>query len=394
VKVDADGDGRSELREIYTSGEKLLSNEIADRQPFHVICPHPLPHKHFGQSSAEKVEDVQEVRSTLVREVHNNLYHTNRPSHNVWEQGIGENTMDDLLTTKVGAIRRFARPVQESYQATTVPFAAAAAFPIIEMWDKVKRDRTGITIDSEALSPEALKHVQSTVLAPSIEKGMAKIETIVRIFAETGFKSLFLHLHELTQKHQQKAQVVKLRNKWVQVDPREWRNRRDMTVNIGLGIGTREQNLLHLQAIRASQKDAIKQGWGNLVVTPQNWYRVDAELVKNAKLQDPALYFTNPGQNMAPPPNQEQIKLQQQQQALAAQEQKLEQRRQQLDDQQAKLNMLELRLNHSIEQRELQRKIDRDKDDFQVAMDEIRNELLDIRLKHKQASDRPAKPAN
>jgi hypothetical protein len=231
-------------------------------------------------------------------------------------------------------------------------------------------------------------------LAPSIEKGMAKIETIVRIFAETGFKSLFLHLHELTQKHQQKAQVVKLRNKWVQVDPREWRNRRDMTVNIGLGIGTREQNLLHLQAIRASQKDAITQGWGNLVVTPQNWYRVDAELVKNAKLQDPALYFTNPGQNMAPPPNQEQIKLQQQQQALAAQEQKLEQRRQQLDDQQAKLNMLELRLNHSIEQRELQRKIDRDKDDFQVAMDEIRNELLDIRLKHKQASDRPAKPAN
>jgi hypothetical protein len=385
MKVDADGDGRAERREIYTSGKKLLSNEIVDRQPFHVICPHPLPHKHFGQASAEKVMDVQEVKSTLVRQIHNNLYRTNRPSHAVWDQGMNENTMDDLLTVSVGSINRFARPPSEAYMPMTVPFTAGATFPMLEWWDKAKRDRTGITIDSEALSPEALKHVQSTVLAPSLEKGMAKIETIARIFSETGIKSLFLHIHELVQKHQPKAQMAKLRNKWVQVDPRQWRTRRDMTVNIGLGIGTREQNLLHLNAINARQREAVEMGWGGLTVTPQNWYRASAEMVKNANLKDPAFYFSDPGNQMAPPPGKEQLALQQQQQQLVAQEQKLDQRRQQLDAQKAQQAQKEMDLEHQREMLEIRRKQEKDKDEFTIANEQLRNQLLEITLKYSQA---------
>src|SRR5690606_16950962 len=59
IRVDADGDGRSELLQVFTAGDRLLSKEPVDRQPFHVICPHPLPHKHFGLSTAEKVMDIQ-----------------------------------------------------------------------------------------------------------------------------------------------------------------------------------------------------------------------------------------------------------------------------------------------------------------------------------------------
>jgi hypothetical protein len=115
IRVDFDGDGRSELRQVITANGKVLTNEEADRSPFHVISPHPQPHKHFGKSSADKVMDIQVVNSTLVRQMLTNLYHTNNPSHAVWEQGIGENTIDDLLTTRVGGIKRFSRPPSESY---------------------------------------------------------------------------------------------------------------------------------------------------------------------------------------------------------------------------------------------------------------------------------------
>jgi hypothetical protein len=388
IKVDADADGRAERREIFVADQKILSNEIVDRQPFHVISPYPLPHKHFGQASAEKAMDIQENGSTLVRQIHNNLYHTNNPSHNVWEQGIGENTMDDLLTTRVGSVRRFARPVAESYSTTSIPFTAGATFPMLEWWDKVKRDRTGVMAQADALNPDALKHVQTTALAPVIEKGMAKIETIARIFAETGIKSLFLHIYELVQKHQQKVQIARLRNKFVPVDPRQWRNRRDMTVNIGLGIGTREQNLLHLNAIWEKQTQMLQAGMMNLTVTPQNLYRTASEFVKNANLKAGGFYFSDPGQAQGPPPNEEQLKLQQQQQALIAKEQQMEQRRQQLDAQKAQQAQAELQLEHQREMLELERKREADKDHYRIENEKLRNQLLEIQLKYDQPQPR------
>ena len=176
IKVDFDGDGRSELRQIFTAGNKLLGNEPSDGQPFHVITPQPLPHKHFGRATAERVMDVQEVNTTLTRQVLDNLYHTNNPSHAVWEQGIGEHTLDDLLTTQVGSIKRFARPVQESYSQITVPFTAGQTFPMLEFFEKVKRDRTGIASDGEGLSPEALKNIQQSVLNSATDLARMKIE--------------------------------------------------------------------------------------------------------------------------------------------------------------------------------------------------------------------------
>jgi hypothetical protein len=390
VRVDRNGDGKAELLQVFRAGGKNLEIEDADSQPFSVISPQPLPHKHFGRPPAEKLMAGQEISSTLVRQILMNLYQTNNPERNVWEQAIGENTMDDLLTRRVGKVNRFSRPVGEAVSVDVVPFTAAATFPMLEYFDKVKRDRVGVQSNSDALSPEALKHVQTTALAPVMERGMAGIETIARTFAETGIKSLFLRIHELNRKHQNKAQVARLRNRWVPVDPADWRTRYDMTVNIGLGIGTREQNLLHLNAIWEKQTQMIAEGNMNLTVTPQNRFMVAKEFVKNAKLKGAELYFKDPGQQMGPPPNPEQIKLQQQQQALAQQEQQIDARRQQLDAQKAQLAQQQMQLDHQHEMAELKRKVEADKDNFAIENEKLRNELLEIRLKYSQ----PATQAN
>lgn len=375
IRVDFDGDGRSELRQVFTAGNKVLSNEPADRQPFHVNSPQPLPHKHFGRATAEKVMDVQEVQTTLLRQVLDNLYHTNNPSHAVWEMGISENTLDDLLTTRVGSIKRFARPVAESYAPITVPFTAAATFPMLEFWDKVKRDRTGISSDGEGLSPEALKNIQTTVLAASVDLSKMKVEAIARIFAETGIKSLFLHIHELLQKHQKKADIVKLRNQWIQVDPQSWRTRRDVTVNIGLGIGSREQNLLHLNAIWEKQKEIAANGGFGVLLDPIHIYNTAAELVKNANLKNPEMFFKNPGDTAAGAPADPQGELAAMQAQLAARQQELEARSLQLDAQ-------KMALQHQRDMMDLDRKRQADADKLAVEMEKIANQLTELELTH------------
>src|SRR3546814_14180389 len=84
-------------------------------------------------------------------------------------------------------------------------------------------------------------------------QSMMRIKLIARIFAETGIKELFLHIHELLRKHQDKAKTVRIRNKWVTVDPRNWKTRNDMTVNVALGTGSKQKQLLLLNALLERQ---------------------------------------------------------------------------------------------------------------------------------------------
>lgn len=373
IKVDIEETGHGELMQIFTAGGKILSKEPADRQPFHVISPQPLPHKHFGRATAEKVMDIQEINSTLLRQVLMNLYHTNNPSHAVWEQGMGEHTLSDLMSTEVGGIKRFRRPVGESWQPITIPFTAGNTFPMLEFFDKAKRDRTGVSSDSEGLSPEALKNIQTTVLAQATDIARMKVEAVARIFAETGIKSLFLHIHELVMKFQQKADIVKLRNKWVPVNPQEWRTRKDMTVNIGLGIGTREQNLLHLNAIWEKQKEGLVAG----ITKPKDFFNTASEIVKNANLKQPEMFFTDPGNAEMPQQSDEQIQLAQQQLQLQAKQQQLDGQKQQID--QAKLM-----LQHQREMDKLSVQQQANEDRFTVDMEKIRNVITELELKFDQ----------
>ena len=369
TEIDMNADGIAERWQVFTANQMLLSKTIVDRQPFHVVTPYPLPHKHFGLSVADKVMDIQEINSTLIRQTHNNLYHSNNPSHAIWEQAIGENTLDDLLTTRVGSYKRFTRPPAESYAPMVVPFTAQSSFQMIEYWAKIKQERTGVSGEGEGLTPEALKNIQQSVLMQAVDLAKMKIEAVVRVMAETGIKSLFLHIHELLQKHQDKIQVVKLRDEWVPIDPREWRTRENMTVNIGLGIGTREQNLMHLNAIGEVQEKMANTKLMGITVTPKNLYNTAVEIVRNAGLKSAEKYFTDPGDTPVPSDDDATGALAQQQAALAERQQLLQVREQ---------NMLmerdAMRHQEAMQKTMLQFQTDTEKN--RIAQEKVNNELF------------------
>lgn len=379
VKLDFDGDGRSELRQIFVAGNTVLSNEEVDKQPFHVISPKPLPHKHFGRSKAEEVQDLQKINSTLVRQTHDNLYHTNNPSHAVWEQAMTENTLDDMLTTRAGSIKRFGRPVNESYATISLPFTAQSSFDMIAYWDRIKRERSGIKPEGEGLTPDSLKHIQTSVLSQATEMSQQKVEAVVRIFAETGIKSLFLHIHELLQKHQRKEEVVELRNEFVAVNPQEWRTRKNMKVRIGLGVGTKLQNLIHLNSLWEKQMQAVQLGATDMIA-PKDLYNTGREIAKNSSLNNPDNYWTDPGGA----PFGQTPQIQQAQQIIQQLQQQLQDR-----DHQTKLREQEIdrEKNQLQHQRELEKLVlEREKIDNELfaKMEELKNELTQMELKHNQ----------
>lgn len=377
IKLDLTGNGKVELRHVMTAGNELLLNESVDRQPFHIISPQPLPHKFFGRATAEKVMDVQAVNTTLVRQMLDNYYHTNNPGHAVWEQGIGDDTLDDLMTTEIGSIKRFAQRPSDSYMPITVPFVAGNAFTALEYFDKVKRDRTGVQADSDGLNPEQLKNIQQSVLTQANDLSRMKIETIARIFAETGIKSLFHHIHELIRKHQDFERVISLRGQIVPVDPREWKDRHNVTVNIGLGIGSKETKLLQLQAIWEKQLAFAQTNQMGLTVTPRNMFNTAAEIVKNAGMKDPNRFFSNPGDQLAPPQPDEMVQLQQQQLQV-------QQRQQQLDAQELQLKEMKMMLDQQAKQRDRQQDDAHHNDEIMIELEKLRNAVTEMELKYQE----------
>jgi hypothetical protein len=238
------------------------------------------------------------------------------------------------------------------------------------------------------LSPEALKNIQTTVLSQAIDVARGKVEAIARIFAETGIKSLLLHIHELMLKHQKKEEIIELRGEYIPVDPREWKTRKDMTVTVGLGMGSKEQNLLHLQNIAAVQEKMVTGGGAGLLVKPKHLYNTAAEMVRNANLRHPELFFADPGDGEFPPQEGGDGE-----QAVAMEMIKVERERTQLDGQKAQLKsqqeqfalqqkVADMQAKHEREVASLQLEAKRVQGDLMVRMEQIANQLTEMELKY------------
>lgn len=288
IRVDYDGDGIAELRKITYAGENILDNEECDRIPFEAITPIIMSHKFFGLSVYDIINDLQLIKSTLLRGMLDNIYLTNNPRT---EAAEGTNLDDLLEPARPGGVVRTKMP--GLVRTLDIPFVAGASFPMLEYLDKVRHQRTGV---SENMMGQNQAMLNDT--AHGIERLMsaaeARVELIARIFAETGVKGLFRQIHELTQKHQNKAKVVQLRNKWVTVDPREWRDRVNLTVKVGLGTGDRMKLSEAMGEVLIMQEKLMAGGGMGTLVTPKNIYNAVNDFAKYKGLNDAQAYFTDP----------------------------------------------------------------------------------------------------
>jgi hypothetical protein len=297
IRIDEDDDGIAELRRIVYVGSEILEDEEVDYIPFHSLCPIPIPHKFFGQSLADRTMDIQLQKSTITRQSLDNLYLTNNSRVGAVD---GQVNMDDLLNATPGGVIRMKNP--NALVPLTVQSTFGQAMPMLEYLDAVQAKRTGVSDAQAGLDPDVLSNVTATAVAAMMKSNSGKLELIARIFAETGMKSLFKGILHLLGKYQDKPKIVRMRGKYVTFDPRTWANEYDITINVGLGSGDREQKLAMLQMVLAKQEQIIQQyGPSNPLVSIGQYRNTLAKFIESAGFKD-ANEFMNeitPEQNAA-----------------------------------------------------------------------------------------------
>jgi hypothetical protein len=251
IRIDVDGDGEAELVRACYAGDqngKLLDWEVwEDEHPFDDIKCEPIPHRWDARSQADETIDIQDIKTVLQRQLLNNTYWVNNPQQAV----IGDVKNPESLTDP-----QFGQPVMMKSGGSVValerPYIGDKALIALTHFDEVRQSRTGVGRQTMALDPETLQNQTATASNNNKDAQYTQVEQYARNMA-AGLRKVFRKLLKLMVKHQEYSRKVMNKGKEVEIDPRFWNADMDITINTGLGTGSRDRDLAMLGNVMSSQ---------------------------------------------------------------------------------------------------------------------------------------------
>ena len=379
MRVDFDNDGIAELRKVTKVGDELLDNEAVDSVPFSSLTPIPMPHKFYGLSIYDLISDLQLIKTTLMRNLLDNMYLTNNGRYEVVE---GQANLDDLMTSRPGGIVRVRTPGAVNPLGT--PQLDQNSFNMLGYLDSIREERTGVSKNSMGLSEGGLKsHQTATGVGQVMTAAQQKIELIARIFAETGMKDLAQSVYMLVQKFEKPEKLIRLNNEWTTLYPHEWKTKMDCTAQVGLGFGNKDMNLMHLGRLSQTIQMIAQHPAAGMLLKPKNVYNLVAEQIKAMGMKNVDDFITDPGdqdvQQQQGPSPEEQAKMQEaqlKQQELQVKVQKMQQ--------EAALKQQEMQLDAQTSQQDLELKQQEASVDMQIKAQELEIKKAELALKQQE----------
>ena len=356
LKVDFDGDGVTEMRQVTVAGPgwMVLENIEVDDHPFASITPIRMPHKFFGRALADLVQDIQLIKSTIQRQLLDNMYRINNGRNAI----SNKVELDDMLVNRPGGIVRIDTEGPDVAghiaEVRTEPLGPVA-FSNLEYMDTVRETRTGISRLSQGLDPDALNKTASG-MNMMLGRTQKRLLLIARVFAETGFSEAFKKILKLVVTRQDRPRVIRLRNEWIPMDPKVWNANMDVSVSVGLGSGTKEQqNLKFTEILQLQMQYAQMQGGLNgPLVTWENVYETTKKKLLSMGEKSGDLFFSDPTEAEPPeePPDPKLVEVQGKQQEAQARLQ-LDSQKMQIEAQQKQEELGQNQLELGLKDREL-----------------------------------------
>lgn len=297
VKVDFDDDGIAEARKIIRVGGTILFNEEIDEHGLVDFTPNRMPHKITGVALADYAVDIQRINTVILRQTLDSLYQSNEPQTILNTFQANENTIDDLLTPAgPNKIVRVDGDVNTAITNRQTPFVGKEGFAMLEHMEGMKERRTGITRLSQGIPGDALAETATATLK-LMAAAQGRKELIIRQFA-ASLGLLFQKIYRLVKKHQNFAKTIRLRDKFVLVDPRDWASDFDVKINVGLGTGDKEQKVAAIQQIIPMQIQALENG----LADAEKLFNSAEDLTAALGLPGASRYFNDPSVKGFEPP--------------------------------------------------------------------------------------------
>lgn len=303
IRLDANGDGQLELYRVLTDADEriFLEKEEVDAIPFGAVTPYINGHRFYGESVADKLLEIQKIKTTLLRMMLDSGYFALNQRAEVDMSKANEFTISDLLRNEPNM------PVRVKSAGAVTPITAGQLnfdiFGALEHVSVMGEQRTGIVRNAQGLKPDTLHDTAKGALQ-LMSMAQKRIRFIARIFAETGVKEMFLGVHGLLRKHATGGSKARLRGKWVETDPTAWGERKDMVIQVGLGSAGRDQDLMAMEKVLEFQREVVmlQGGYDGPLITADNVHNAMKRYIMAAGQRSPELFITDPKDPQAPKP--------------------------------------------------------------------------------------------
>lgn len=338
MQLDINGDGIAEFVKITVAGADIgtptdiLSMDEIDYNPFIGTTGILMPHKFRGLSIYDRLRQIQDQKTALLRSILDNVYLQNNGRTVAVE---GQVNMDDLLVSRPGGVVRAKRIDAVSPLAT--PQLSPEAYNMMSYLDGVRAGRVGVAPEGEATPQKIGARVGSEGVERLLTAKEELVGLIVRMIAETGIKPLCNKIRDLCTQHVDAVQDYQFRGTWVKTNPAQWPNRRRMTVRVGTGTGDHDRQLAALTTVLSIQ-EKLQGIPGQAMVTPQTVYAALDDYAKFSQLNGANRYFLDPNSPMGQQ-NAQMVQQQSAQQAQQSQQENMALLQAQVDTAQAQVKM-------------------------------------------------------
>jgi len=315
MRCDRNEDGHAELVKVCRVGNTVFMVEETDEIPFNIWTPIRIPHRLTGLCPADAAAPIQMMKSTLWRNQLDNQYNLNNGRPVVVE---GQVDLDSVMSSKPGAPYLVKHPNAISFP--NQPSFGAHTNNMMGMADQMLENDVGSTDNS--LSPDILNgNTAAGAVSQVLSKRQARVRLIAREFGEF-LRKVFMGVYELEIAHAEDKAIFRLDNRFVEVDPRTWNARKDVSVLVGLGNGSKTEQLFHMQQTMAAQQQMVAAGGLGVTVMPHQIVQLQEDMVRLYDKSANGRYFTDPGKEFTGQqegPSPEQQAMQAQQEAVMAQ---------------------------------------------------------------------------
>jgi hypothetical protein len=288
ILVDFDGDGIAERRKVVIGdGNHLLSNDPWNSVAMIGGVATLMPHKYKGISLYERLREVQDTKTPLIRSMVDATQLAANPRTGII---TGEVNIDDLLTSRTGGIVRMDNP--GAVFPLPTPDVSQSSYEMIAFMNEQRKERGGSAVGMANTANAAVGQGGDHTM----ERVMSSMELtnslIAKSLGETVIRGIFIELHKLIRENHQGQLQARVGGKWVRSAPSEWQSRANVSIQIGSSNAERVRQANVMREALQLQKELAQTG--SIMFDEAKSFNTISNILKLEGVKAPERHFTDP----------------------------------------------------------------------------------------------------